>query len=141
MTKKNMRAKYFKIAVVVLGLLIASGNVVLTKRIVRAQGPDLAGMDKSVRPGDDFFDYANGGWLKATEIPPDRAGWGVFAELNESTISRTRTLIEGASNLEPGTTGRKTYDYYIAYFDQSPLQKKGMTPMKPILDRVAAIKD
>src|SRR6185437_14358314 len=56
-------------------------------------GIDTAGMDKSVAPGDDFFAYANGTWLKTTEIPADRSSWGVGAELAELTTKRTADLI------------------------------------------------
>ena len=50
-------------------------------------GIDLAGMDRSLRPGDDFFGYANGTWVKTTQIPPDRSTWGVFAELAAATAN------------------------------------------------------
>src|SRR5262249_27000747 len=69
-------------------------------------GIDTAGMDKSVAPGDDFFAFANGGWLKSTAIPDDRSSWGSGAILDELTTQRTRELITG-------NTG-KIGDYYAA---------------------------
>ena len=139
MTKKNMRAKYFKIAVVVLALLIASGNVVLTKRIVRAQGPDLAGMDKSVDPGDDFFGYANGGWLKATQIPADRPSYGVFDAIAEKVNERTADLIKGAGKSANDPEARKISDYYDAFMDENAIESKGLTPIKPELEEINRI--
>jgi hypothetical protein len=59
MRRRNMRAKYFQIALVILALLTANGNLFLSNRAARAQGLDLSGMDKSIDPGDDFFSYAN----------------------------------------------------------------------------------
>src|SRR4051812_6622169 len=57
------------------------------------RGIDLAGMDASVAPGDDFFAYANGTWLARTEIPPDRSSWGVFNVLADESTQRTRDLL------------------------------------------------
>src|ERR1700726_2883034 len=54
---------------------------------------DLAGMDKSVDPGDDFYAYANGAWVKRTEIPPDRGIYGVFSSVQEEVNKRTAELI------------------------------------------------
>jgi len=59
-------------------------------------GLDFAGMDRAVAPGDDFFRFANGGWLARTEIPPDRSTWGTDAELAELTLKRTADLIRAA---------------------------------------------
>ncbi|HEX3086058.1 MAG TPA: hypothetical protein VHP99_16110, partial [Pyrinomonadaceae bacterium] len=71
MTSNNRRPKYLRLAVVVLALLLASGNVLPPVHSTSAQGIDLAGIDKSIDPGDDFFGYANGAWSKAAQIPAD----------------------------------------------------------------------
>src|SRR6266705_1688806 len=68
-----------------------------------ASGIDLAGMDKSVPPGDDFNSYANGGWLKATPIPPDKASFGIFAVLADETRKRTVSLIQDSANAGSNT--------------------------------------
>src|SRR6516225_138616 len=60
-------------------------------------GIDIAGMDKSVKPGDGFNNYVNGGWLKVTEIPPDKASYGIDAKLVDETRKRTVDLIQGAA--------------------------------------------
>ncbi len=96
-------------------------------------GIDLTGMDKSVAPGDDFNAYANGGWMKATAIPPDKSSYGVGEILVDQTRQRTRELIEA----DQGKAG----DYYRTYMDESAIESKGAAPLKPELDSIAAIAD
>src|SRR4051812_46796879 len=60
-------------------------------------GVDLSAIDKSVKPGDDFFHYSNGEWIKRTEIPADRGSIGVFAELDQIASKRTAAIIEEAA--------------------------------------------
>src|SRR4051812_48255543 len=60
-------------------------------------GFDVAGMDRTVNPGDNFFNFANGQWSKTTEIPADKPVWGGFVELDELSTQRTRTIIEDAA--------------------------------------------
>src|SRR3954470_1610650 len=81
-------------------------------------GIDLAGMDRNVKPGDDFFAYANGGWNARTEIPADRSSWGTSGELVELTTARVQDLIQGAAKAAPGTEARKIGDYYSSYLDE-----------------------
>ncbi len=104
-------------------------------------GLDLAGMDRNVKPGDDFFAYANGHWLATTDIPADRSSWGVGAELTELTTARTQALIQGAATAKPGTEARKIGDYYSAYLDEKKIGSLGLKPLQPTLARIAAIKD
>jgi putative endopeptidase len=104
-------------------------------------GLDLAGMDRNVKPGDDFFAYANGGWMKATEIPPDRSQWGTSGELVELTTARVQALIQAAAKAPPGTEARKIGDYYSSYLDEAKIDALGLAPIQPTLARIAAIKD
>jgi putative endopeptidase len=106
-------------------------------------GIDLAGMDKSVPPGDDFNAYANGGWLKATPIPPDKAGYGIFAILADQTRKQTVDLIQEAAKAGASASeeARKTGDFYSSFMDEATIESKGTEPLKPQLDKVAAIKD
>jgi putative endopeptidase len=106
-----------------------------------AAGLDLAGMDRAVNPGDDFFAYANGGWIKRTAIPPDKARWGVFGELAEQTDHRTRELLEAASQAPAGTPARQAGDYYASFMDEAGIEARGTAPLKPALDRIARLKD
>src|SRR5207245_7612022 len=106
-------------------------------------GIDLAGVDSSVAPGDDFFRYANGTWLKTTEIPPDRAAYGSGAALAELTSKRTAELIQqaAASKAPAGSLAQKIGDYYTSYMDEAGIAAKGLAALQPALDRVAAIAD
>ena len=99
-------------------------------------GVDLAGRDTAVQPGDDFFDYANGGWYKATEIPADKAAYGMFNVLDDLSRERTRTILEEAAK----RPGDKIGDYYTSYMDQAAIDAKGIAPVQPWLDRIAAAK-
>ena len=108
-----------------------------------ASGIDLAGMDKSVAPGDDFNAYANGGWLKTTPIPADKASYGIFAILADETRKRTVSLIQDAANRGGNASeeARKTGDFYASFMDEAAIESKGITPLNPQLEKVAAIKD
>src|SRR5580765_2143210 len=77
-------------------------------------GLDVAGMDRSIPPGADFFGYANGSWLDATPIPPDRASYGTGAIVTALTERRTVELIQGAAKKKAaaGSELRKVGDYY-----------------------------
>jgi putative endopeptidase len=106
-------------------------------------GIDPSHMDTSVKPGDDFYHYANGAWLKSYEIPPDRAGVGVFSVLDDIANKRTAALIEevAKSNPKPGTGQRKIADLFNAFMDEPGIESKGMAPLRPQLASIAAIKD
>jgi len=108
-----------------------------------SHGIEVQNMDRSVRPGDEFYEFCNGAWLKRTEIPPDRAAVGVFNELIDLTTKRTAGLIEEAakSNAPTGTEARKIADLYKSYMNEALLEEKGISALKPHLDRIAAIKD
>ncbi len=113
-----------------------------------ASGPETHGiavgnMDRSVKPGDDFYLYANGDWIKRTEIPPDRAGVNVFSRLSDISNKRTADLIEeiAKSNPAAGTPTRKVADLFNSYMDEAGIESKGLAPLKPHLDAIAAIHD
>jgi putative endopeptidase len=108
-----------------------------------ASGIDLAGMDKSVAPGDDFNAYANGGWIKATPIPADKPSYGIFEMLADETRKRVQTLIQEAaqSGSSADADTRKIADYYSSFMDEAAIESKGIAPLKPQLDEIAAIAD
>ncbi|HYB66299.1 MAG TPA: M13 family metallopeptidase [Steroidobacteraceae bacterium] len=107
-----------------------------------AHGIDLAGIDRSVAPGDDFFRYANGTWLRNTEIPADRSTYGTFALLAELNTKRTAELIRtAAASASPGSDTAKIGDYYASFMDETRIEQLGLEPLAPALARVEAIKD
>ena len=105
-------------------------------------GFDTAGMDRTVAPGDDFYRYANGNWDKTTPIPADRSSWGGFGVLRDLSDQRTREVIEAASKTRaaPGSVGQKVGDYYAAFMDERTIEAKGLAPLKPKLDAIAALR-
>lgn len=107
----------------------------------RPPGIDLAGMDRNVKPGDDFFAFGNGGWMARTEIPPDRSSWGISGELVELTTGRVQDLIKTAAAAPAGTEARKIGDFYASYLDEAKIEQLGLRPLQPTLARIAAIKD
>ncbi len=105
-----------------------------------ADGIDLAGIDRSIAPGDDFFGFANGAWVKKTEIPADRASYGTDAILTELTARRTADLIqEAARNAPAGSDARKIGDTYASFMDEAGIEAKGIAALQPALDRIGAI--
>ena len=104
-------------------------------------GVDLAGIDKSVKPGDDFDAYANGTWRKTAEIPDDRSSIGTGYEVQKKAEQRNADLIKGlaASNPAAGTDARKIADYYAAYMDEAGIEARGLAPLKPELAKIDAI--
>ena len=103
-------------------------------------GFDTAGMNKAVPPGQSFYEYANGTWLKTTPIPPDKSNYGMFTALDDLSQERTKAIIQTASG-EPGSEGRKIADYYQSFMDEAAIEAKGYEPIKPELAKIAAIKN
>jgi predicted metalloendopeptidase len=104
---------------------------------------DTAGTDPSVKPGDSFFAYANGTWLKQTEIPADRSTYSAGAMLAELTDRRVAELIQETAKggAAAGSDARKIGDYYAAFLDSSAIDAAGLGPVQPTLDSIAALRD
>ena len=104
---------------------------------------DPAGLDRSVQAGDDFFAYVNGAWLKNTEIPADKPAWGTFWELDEEVTRKTHGLLKDAvAQAAPaGSDARLAADFYASFMDEAAIEGAGSAPLKPMLARIAAIKD
>ena len=136
--------------VVVSGVLVAVIAAVMPWRSVPAESPhakigafgiDLAGRDPSVKPGDDFYAYANGYWQEVTQIPADRTSWGSFAMLREQSTQQLREILDGLPGGAPtGSNQQKLYDYYHSYLDSATIDQLGLAPAKPALDAIAAAK-
>jgi putative endopeptidase len=118
-----------------------SASKIAAKPQLGTWGVDLAGMDKSVKPGDSFYRYVNGSWEKTTEIPADRSSWGGFGILRDLSDQRTREIIESAakSNAAAGTNQKKVGDLYASFMDEAAIEAKGIAPLEPFLNKIAAI--
>jgi putative endopeptidase len=105
-------------------------------------GIDRAAMDKTVKPGDDFFAFANGAWVRNTEIPADRSSIGGFLVADQKTEKQLEAIVAGLpSNASADSDEGRVRDFYKAYLDTAKIDSLGMTPIKPDLDRFAAITD
>ena len=105
-------------------------------------GFDASGMDRSVAAGDNFFDFANGSWVKNTEIPADRSRFGSFNVIAEKTQADTRAILEGAANNAQATGEDKLIgDYYAAYMDEAGIEQRGLAPVQPQLQAIEALAD
>jgi endothelin-converting enzyme/putative endopeptidase len=111
--------------------------------VPETHGIVVGNMDRAAKPGDNFFEHANGDWIKRTEIPPDRARIGVFSTLADLSDKRTAALIEEAAKGKMSNTssGRKIADLYNSYMDEATIEAKGLSPLRPHLDAIAAIKN
>lgn len=133
-----------------LGTAIVSGGVVAADRpVVRAAaiqgglGIVPQSMDRSVRPGDDFYAYANGTWAKTATIPADRTNIGGFFIASEATEAQLGELLRRvvASNAAPDTDEGRIRDFYRAYMDTAAIERAGLQPVQADLARFGAISD
>ena len=100
-------------------------------------GIDMEGMDTRVRPQDDFYRYANGGWLETTEIPAAEVGWGSYMTLNKKSLEQSRALVEEiAASTGGGPEQRQLGDYYRAWMNEARARSLGM---KPLIEDMQAI--
>ncbi|MFI4949756.1 MAG: M13 family metallopeptidase [Caulobacterales bacterium] len=105
-------------------------------------GYDATSMDASVKPGDDFFKYVNGGWDKRTQIAPDRTAAGVDVILTDEAESQVRDIVEGLAKdpTKAGPGGQRVGDLYAAWMDEKGIEARGLAPLKPYLAKIAAVK-
>ena len=115
-------------------------------QIAQNQPPlDPKNMDTSVKPGDDFFRYANGAWIKRTEIPPEYSRWGAFNELIERNSDALHVIAEKASKtpvdpkLAPET--QKVGDYYASGMDEKTIEAMRTKPLQDEFNKIEMIKD
>ena len=106
-------------------------------------GIDLGNRDQAVKPGDDFFRYANGTWLKTFQMPADKSRFGSFDELGEKSEHDVKAIIDGfaTSKPAPGTSVAKAADFYASWMDESTLETRGIEPLKPYLAQIHTIND
>ena len=113
-----------------------------TAPVLGSFGFDIAGMDREVAPGDDFYRYANGGWMESTQIPADRSSFNSFTRIVVDTEKNVRKIIEDATADEAAQGPmRKVGDYYTAFMDEAGIEAAGISPLQPQLDEIAAIAD
>ena len=136
-----MRYRTLSVAALLVTLPALSLAQPTGKPAYGAWGVDLRDMDTSVRPGDDFFRYAEGHWLKTAEIAPDKARAGYNYDLPDATEKEVRALVERAGDAPADPTMRQVGDFYAAYMDQAAIEARGLQPLKPYLARIAGVRD
>lgn len=99
-------------------------------------GFDLAGMDRSVAPGDDFYAFANGTWARNTAIPADKSNYGMFTALGDLSLERTRAILEDLRGNANSRVGRA----YASFLDEATVEARGMAPIQPWLSQVRGIR-
>ena len=108
------------------------------KAAIGAWGFDDTGMDRSVPPGQDFFRYTDGTWLKTTKIPEDKSNYGMFSVLADRAEEHTKEILE-AANGPAGSDGQRIGDYYKSFMDEQAIETIGTAPLKPMLAEIAKI--
>lgn len=130
------------LAASVLALPLISAEAQKTSNApATSHGIAVSDIDSAVRPGDDFYQYANGAWIKRTELPADRTSLGVSNQLVDRSNHRVAQIIEQAarSNAAKGSDMRRIADLYHSYMDEQEIEAHGLAPIKPQLDAIAAI--
>jgi len=129
-------------------LLIVASTLVAAVAVTAAQAPlpvvpgiDVAGMDLSARPQDDFFRYVNGRWADDTPIPADQSGYGTFAILRDRSQEAVRAIIEAEARAQApaGSISQKVGDLYKSYMDEARLEALGISPLEAELSAIAGI--
>ncbi len=100
-----------------------------------------SGVDPSISPGDDFFAFANGAWLKATELADGKERVTARTEINELTNQQIANLLNDARTAPAGSSARKVADFRAALLNVDAIKAKGIAPLKPLLDRVDRVND
>jgi putative endopeptidase len=122
-------------------LALSSGTIVSAQSAHRPYSDLESEVDRSVAPGDDFFGYANGSWLKATALPAGRERWTARNEIDQLTRLRVTALLDSASAAPAGTTARKVADFRAAYLNEAAIEANGLAPLRPLLDSINRIED
>ncbi|HRG58199.1 MAG TPA: M13 family metallopeptidase [Bacteroidia bacterium] len=122
-------------------LIVAScgGDKSHEENDAKGYGIDITSIDSTVRPQDDFYDYANNNWLKRTEIPASEARWGSFSVLNETNKKNLMEILEGSAKdtkAAKGSNVQKIGDFYYTSMDSVKLNAEGIAPIKPLLDEI-----
>ena len=126
------------------GLVILGASSISAQRPTtppRVPGIDTTGMDRSVRPQDDFFRFVNGAWADKTPMPADRSSYGTFAILTERAQEAVRGILEAEAikPAAPGTMGQKIGGFYKSFEDEARIESRGIQPLAEELAAISSI--
>jgi putative endopeptidase len=122
---------------------ILASTLLLEGAQTAKSGLDLSLLDRSVRPQDDFYQFANGGWLARTEIPGDRVSVSTFTDLADRAEEDVRHIVEGLAGRSGGVE-RQIFDLYSSMMDEARIEQRGADAIREQLDRIdriASVKD
>lgn len=122
-------------------LLCTTLSLAAPAQTPQTHGIATANMDTSVHPGNNFFLYANGGYVARTKLPADRASMGTFSTLIDRSSKQIAEIIAEATkaNAPAGSDRRKIADLYHSYMDEAAIEAHGMASLKPHLDEISVI--
>jgi len=136
---KNMAMKQILVIALLISSLYACNNAAESKKTDFL----ASNIDSTVKPGDDFFDYANGGWIKKNPIPADQSSWSIGHLVIEENLKRLREISEKAANYNAakGSNDQKIGDFWAMAMDSVKIESDGLKPIQPLIDQVNAITD
>ena len=141
-----MKNKYSKLWL--MGLALGCGFTAAAQHDLPKYKPttfiDRSNMDLNVRPGQDFYKYASGTWIKNNPVPPKETRWGSFNQLRDFNITAVKNILEEAAketNAKPGSVKRRVGDFYAAGMDSLAIEKLGYSPIAPELKRLTSLND
>lgn len=140
-----MRSRFAPLSSFVLSLLAATLSSAATAAggpQLGAWGVDLTGMDRKIKPGDDFYGYVNGAWQARTEIPADKTEAGPASSLQDVALDQARALLEVAaadSKASKGSDRQQLGAWYASMMDEAKIESLGLAPLKSDLDQIRAI--
>ena len=136
-----MRQRLLLVSAIALAVSMACNNQEKTSTAKKDLLAD--NLDTTFSPSRDFFEYANGGWIKRNPIPPDQSNWGIGNLVFEENLKRLREISENAakSNAAKGTSEQKIGDFWSTAMDSARIEQNGLKPLQPYFDKINAISD
>ena len=125
-------------------LCLCLGLAAFTLAAQTKPGVDPANIDTTVKPCDNFYQFANGGWLKSHSIPADKARFGAFEEVNERNRAILQKILDETSAKTAWTKGsiqQKVGDFYASGMNEPAIEKRGLAPLRPIFATIDGLKD
>jgi putative endopeptidase len=137
-----MPFKYAGTLAIIFAFLVSLTNAQQPATTRYTPALDVTSMDRSIDPCVDFFAYSCGGWIKNNPIPPDQSSWDTYSKMQDENLGRLRGILEAASAPDPkrSAVDQKIGDYYASCADEKAIDSKGAEPLKPWLERIAAMK-
>jgi putative endopeptidase len=138
-----MRIRFFLFLSLICATLCSAqtSSSASAEKIKEIPGFDPTSIDKSINPCEDFYQYACGNWMKTNAIPADKSRWGRFDQLQEHNFYILRDILDNVQTKPNSPIEKKVGDFYASCMDEAAIEKAGTAPLKPEMQRIAAIKN